>query len=61
MQIEYAKELLAVDCERILDTVGVLDLESGQLTHDQKQAKDRLHAAAEEAIVAFKHPAEVTA
>lgn len=55
MQIEYAKELVAVDCQRIIEILKVLDVNSNELTNEQVLAKNRLQVAAEEAIGLFKH------
>ena len=57
MSLEYAKELLAVDCQRIIDTVERLDSHTaGQLTAEENEAKNRLLAAAVDAVKVFKHP-----
>lgn len=55
MDLEYAKELIAVDCERLVETI---DSFGGDrfFTDAEVQAKDRLLDAAQKAIKVFKHP-----
>lgn len=55
MKLEYAKELVAVDCERIMETLGVLDANAGKLTPEEKAIGHRLREAARDAVAAFKH------
>ena len=55
MQIEYAKELVAVDCERVLDTLQTFN-RSAELTDEQAAVVLALRQAAKEAIRVFKHP-----
>lgn len=54
MRIEYAKELLAVDCQRIIDTIDAMGGDK-DLTDSEVGVKDRLLGAAQEAIDTFKH------
>lgn len=60
MQIEYAKELVAVDCERLLTTLQGFNC-SVELTDEQAAVVQALRQTAKEAIRVFKHPEEVTA
>ena len=55
MNIEYAKELLARDCQRIVETIDSLGGDKS-LTDEEVQAKNRLLGAAQEAVKVFKHP-----
>ena len=55
MQIEYAKELVAVDCERMLKTLQTFDC-SVKLTDEQAAVVQALRQTAKQAISAFKHP-----
>lgn len=55
MQIEYAKELVAVDCERLLETLQTFD-GLVELTDEQTAVVQALRQTAKEAISVFKHP-----
>lgn len=55
MMIEYAKELVAVDCERMLETLRTFDGPVG-LTDEQAATAQALRLTAKEAIRVFKHP-----
>ena len=55
MNIEYAKELLARDCQRIVETIDSLGGDKS-LTDEEVQAKNRLLGAAQETVKVFKHP-----
>lgn len=55
MQIEYAKELVAVDSERMLGTLQTFDGPAG-LTDEQAAVVQALRQTAKEAIRVFKHP-----
>lgn len=54
MNIEYAKELIAVDCQRIVETIDSIGGDEA-LTGTEVLSKNRLRAAAQEAIEIFKH------
>lgn len=54
MNIEYAKELLAVDCQRIIETIDSLGGDKN-LTDIEVEVKNRLLDVAKDAVVAFKH------
>lgn len=55
MQIEYAKELVAVDCERVLETLQTFN-GSAELTDEQVRVVNALRLAANDAVRVFKHP-----
>ena len=55
MNLEYAKELIAIDCQRIVETIDSLGGDKS-LTDEEVQAKNRLLGAAQEAVKVFKHP-----
>lgn len=55
MNLEYAKELLAVDCQRIVETIDSLGGDKN-LTDAEVEVKNRLLGAAQDAVKVFKHP-----
>lgn len=55
MQIEYAKELVAVDCERMLETLQTFNC-SVELTDEQAAVVKALRQTAQDAVRVFKHP-----
>ena len=55
MKVEYAKELVAVDCERLLKTLQAFNC-SVELTDDQAAVVRALRQTAKEAVRVFKHP-----
>ena len=54
MNLEYAKELLAIDCQRIVETIDSLGGDRN-LTDAEVEVKNRLLGAAQEAVNVFKH------
>lgn len=54
MNLEYAKELLAIDCQRIVETIDSLGGDRN-LTDAEVEVKNRLLGAAQEAVEVFKH------
>ncbi len=55
MQVEYAKELVAVDCERMLETLQTFNC-SVELTDEQAAVVKALRQTAKDAVRVFKHP-----
>ena len=54
MNLEYAKELLAIDCQRIVETIDSLGGDKN-LTDAEVEVKNRLLGVAQEAVNVFKH------
>ncbi len=54
MNLEYAKELLAIDCQRIVETIDSLGGDRN-LTDAEVEVKNRLLGAAQDAVKVFKH------